>query len=118
MDSLSTDDFNTKLQDFNKLTENEIIALTNGTKYLSKEENTNLMNELKNSLRKILDDIIKTGEITPYEWKNIRNFIIIKTKDILLAMQAAFPDCKSIPGESFDDQMEVILQFLAGFEEK
>jgi hypothetical protein len=43
-------------------------------------------------LTKVLDEIAKTGDASAYDWKNLRNYIIIITRDVLINMQASFPD--------------------------
>jgi len=51
----------------------------------------------------LIQQIAKTAEFTPYDWKLVKNIVIIFTKDILIQMQAQYADCKSTPGESFDE---------------
>ena len=106
------------LEEFYKLTNEEIQAITNGTRQnLKKTPDAPRLVDLKSKLNPIIEEIAKTGE-SQQEWRLLRNLIIIKTKDVLVNMQASFPDCKSTPGDSFDEQMEIILQFLSNFEEK
>ena len=112
------EDYRPKLEQFNKMTEPEMIAIVAGTKFQTAKQDFNEISDLKHHLHKIIDYIAKTGDMSLYDWKLIKNIVIIKIKDILISMQAAFPDCKPVPGESFDEQMEVILQFMCGFEEK
>lgn len=112
------EDFKPKLEQFNKLTEAEMNAIVAGTKHQNSEKEAQEINNLKSQLNKIIDYIAKTGDTNQYDWKLIKNIVILKIKDILIGMQAAFPDCKNIAGESFDEQMEIILQFMCGFEDK
>lgn len=112
------EDLRSRLEHFNKITEPEMNAIVAGTKFQVPKQELNEINELKQHLKLIIDDIAKNGESNRYDWKLIRNIVILKIKDILINMQAAFPDCKNVPGESFDEQMEIILQFMCGFEEK
>lgn len=107
-----------KLEQFNKLTEAEMSSIVSGNKHQSSKQEISEINELKLHLNKIIDFIAKTGDSNQYDWKLIKNVVILRIKDILVGMQAAYPDCKSIAGESFDEQMEIILQFMCGFEEK
>jgi len=112
------EDFRPKLEQFTKMTEPEMNAIISGTKFQNSKQDVHEINDLKNQLKIILDDIAKNGETNRYDWKLIKNIVILKIKDILINMQASFPDCKNVPGESFDEQMEIILQFMCGFEEK
>ena len=112
-----SEELRTKLEEFNKITESEINTILSGTKVKGNQDNKELK-DLKQYLNKILEDISKNGESPHHDWKLIRNLIVIKVKDALLQMQSTFPDCKPSSGESFEEQMEVILQFLCGFEEK
>jgi hypothetical protein len=106
------------LDEFFKLTNEEIQAITNGTRQnLKKTPDAPKIVDLKTKLNPLIEEIAKSGESTQ-DWRLLRNLIIIKTKDVLVNMQASFPDCKSTPGDSFDEQMEIILQFLSNFEEK
>lgn len=112
------EDFRPKLEQFNKITEPEMNAIISGSKHKSSKQELSEITDLKNQLNKIIEVIAKTGEMNQYDWKLIKNVVILRIRDILTTMQASFPDCKSVAGESFDEQMEVILQFMCGFEEK
>jgi len=45
---------------------------------------------------KILDNVAKSGDSSPYPWIPLRNFLLIVTKDVLTAMHQQFPDIKNI----------------------
>lgn len=112
------DDPHTLLEDFNKLTDPEINLISSGSKTPKAQPESKELKDMKLKLKIVIEEIAKNGDSAHYEWKNIRNLIVIKVREALLQMQNTFPDCKSVAGESFDEQMEVILQFLCGFEEK
>ena len=112
------EDFRPKLEHFNKLTEPQLNAIVAGTKFQTAKQEATEINDLKNHLNKLIEYIAKTGDMSQYDWKTLKNIVILKIKDNLINMQSSFPDCKPIPGESFDEQMEVILQFMCGFDEK
>lgn len=73
---------------------------------------------LRQELEKVVEDISKTGDASAYTWKSLRSFIIIMARDMLNQMYSAFPDMKSNLGESFDEELDVILRFISDFEQK
>jgi len=69
-------------------------------------------------LNKVIEKIAANGEAETYEWKSIRNFILYKIKETILTMQNSYPDFRDRPGDTFDSQLENILQSFNSFEDR
>ncbi|EDK31410.1 serine/threonine protein phosphatase 4 regulatory subunit, putative (macronuclear) [Tetrahymena thermophila SB210] len=115
---ISREKLNEKLASFDKLVEVEINLITSGEKVTKPTQQTPEYLSLRQELEKVVEDISKTGEPSPYDWKCLRSFIIVMARDVLNQMYSAFPDMKSNQGESFEEELDVILQFISGFESK
>lgn len=109
---------NEGLEAFEKLVSAEVAQITAGEKVLKGTATTSEYTSLRTELEKVVEDISKTGDSSHYAWKSLRSFIIIMARDVLNQMHSAFPDLKSAQGESFDEELDVILQFISGFENK
>ena len=48
----------------------------------------------------------------------MRDYIVIVTRDVLTNMQETYPDIDTSKGDSFEDELDIILQFMCGFESK
>ena len=69
-------------------------------------------------LNKVIEKIAANGESETYEWKSIRNFILYKIKEAILNMQSSYSDFRDRPGDTFDSQLENILQSFNAFEDR
>ncbi|EGR29274.1 serine threonine-protein phosphatase 4 regulatory subunit 2, putative [Ichthyophthirius multifiliis] len=107
-----------QLEQFHNLVEQEITQIQNGEKVTNHTPQTPEYQKLRNELEKVLIEISKTGEYQPFNWKHLRSHIIIVARDVLAQMNQQFPDMKQNLGESFEDELEVILQFISGFDSK
>ena len=112
----SHEDLNNKLMEFSKQVENDIILIQSGAKMQTRTKDSAELKQLKGELVKIVEEIAKSGDSHHYNWKYLKSYIIILTRDVLTQMQSSYPDMKSVPGESFDDELDVILQFLYAFD--
>lgn len=72
----------------------------------------------ESELNKVIESVSKKGEAEHYDWKTIKPFILFKVKETILSMQSSYPDFRPRPGESFDDQLDSIIQSYMAFEEK
>lgn len=116
------------LQDFAAKTEHEITQIQNGARAiqtkvtpspLTHQEDTPEMQQLKLNLDIVIKDIAQTGDSSMYNWNHLRSLIVIKTRDILNLMQKNYPYVKQQGmNEGFEDELDVILQFLCGFDTK
>lgn len=109
---------NEQLGEFEKLVSSEVSRITNGDKVEKQTPVTPQYTNLRNELEKVIEDIAQTGDSSVYDWKNLKSFVIIKARDVLVQMHSAFPDLKQGHGESFEEELDVILQFISGFETK
>lgn len=70
------------------------------------------------TLGKIISSIAKYGEVKPFEWKKIKTLILFMMRQTIISINDEKADCKTAPGECFDDLLEGILQYFTQFEDK
>ncbi|KRW99080.1 hypothetical protein PPERSA_07333 [Pseudocohnilembus persalinus] len=107
--------YNEKLKQYSDLVAEEIKQIEEGQKYKPKQE-TQEQQQLYKDLKFVLEDLARTGEEKTYDWIPLRNFLVIAMKNMLIEMCQTYPDVSYSNGESFEDELEVILQFLISFE--
>ena len=78
------------------------------TEYISSES----------QLNRIIENISVTGESHSYDWKSIKNFVLYKIKESILLMQGLYPDLRERQGETFNDQLDSIIQNFISFEDR
>ncbi|CAK71308.1 unnamed protein product (macronuclear) [Paramecium tetraurelia] len=118
-------DYQTQLKEFYEQTQEIVSSIQQGIRIkkvkdiiqYSKDipiQISNLMGQLK----PILESISQNGEIQKYNWLHLRSLIVITTRDMLLNMQKLYPYEKTAQNEGFEDELDIVLQFLCVFEQK
>jgi len=104
---------NPKLLEFKKLTESDFQAMQKGAK-LSLQASPQL-EEITKALMPIIVKIAGDGDIMPFEWGLLRNYIVFQTRNALLKVFSSNPDFPLKGGEAFPsyiDQNLLLLFFL------
>ncbi|CAD8045900.1 unnamed protein product [Paramecium primaurelia] len=109
-------DYQTQLKDFYEQTQEIVSQIQQGIRI--KKEIPNQINNLMTQLKPILESISQNGEIQKYNWLHLRSLIVITTRNMLLNMQKLFPYEKTAQTEGFEDELDIVLQFLCVFEQK
>eukprot|EP00357_Protocruzia_adherens_P034696 CAMPEP_0114986232 /NCGR_PEP_ID=MMETSP0216-20121206/8313_1 /TAXON_ID=223996 /ORGANISM="Protocruzia adherens, Strain Boccale" /LENGTH=143 /DNA_ID=CAMNT_0002348647 /DNA_START=86 /DNA_END=517 /DNA_ORIENTATION=+ len=83
---------------------------TSYTKALSEyDPDKEVSEEAKGSLQAIVTYITQTGDVSPFTWSQLKPYLSKRIKETLTNMHSQCPDCKSDPGETFDDQLDLIM---------
>ena len=69
-------------------------------------------------LNKVIEKVCSSGDVNTFDWKLIKNLILYKIKETILNMQASYPDFRDKPGDTFEIQLENILQSFLAFEDR
>ncbi|CAD8051340.1 unnamed protein product [Paramecium sonneborni] len=109
-------DYQTQLKDFYEQTQEIVSSIQQGIRI--KKDIPIQINDLMGQLKPLLDSIAKNAEIQKYNWLHLRSLIIITTRDMLINMQNLFPYEKTAQNEGFEDELDIVLQFLCVFEQK
>jgi len=116
----ASENLNNSLGKFGEAYREQIKLIAENTKKCNEKNDLNdkPLQSLKAELQPILVQIARTGEIEGFEWKPVRDFLIIMTRDVLLMMRKQFPDVLSGKQEdTFDEELDVILEYLIYFED-
>ncbi|CAD8054132.1 unnamed protein product [Paramecium primaurelia] len=109
-------DYQTQLKDFYEQTQEIVSSIQQGIRI--KKDIPIQINNLMGQLKPILESISQNGEIQKYNWLHLRSLIVITTRDMLLNMQKLYPYEKTAQNEGFEDELDIVLQFLCVFEQK
>ena len=103
---------------------NQIITEKDLLKEITNAKSQNKLEEIAEyvsqdgPLNGVIEKVASSGEADTYEWKLIKYFILYKIKETILNMQGAYPDFKDKLGDTFEGQLENILQSFLNFEER
>ncbi|CAD8050149.1 unnamed protein product [Paramecium sonneborni] len=109
-------DYQTQLKDFYDQTQEIVSSIQQGIRI--KKDIPIQINHLMGQLKPILESIASNAEIQKYNWLHLRSLIVITTRDMLINMQKLFPYEKTLQNEGFEDELDIVLQFLCVFEQK
>lgn len=77
------------------------------------------MAKLKEELKPVLITIAGTGDASQYNWQYLKPYLVLMTRDTLQYMQKKYPYIRLVgTSEGFEEELDVILQFICGFDNK
>ncbi|CAD8134529.1 unnamed protein product [Paramecium octaurelia] len=109
-------DYQSQLKEFYEQTQEIVSSIQQGIRI--KKDIPIQISNLMGQLKPILESISQNGEIQKYNWLHLRSLIVITTRDMLLNMQKLYPYEKTAQNEGFEDELDIVLQFLCVFEQK
>lgn len=63
-----------------------------------------------------MKEIANSGDVSGYDWQQLKHFICISIKDALVQMHRKYPDFQEKPGEKFTDIVNELIELFYLFE--
>jgi hypothetical protein len=110
-----TDSHIDNLKKFQNKCEHEIDGIEL-KRFSNPSQDSNNIKLLKEDMREILTSIALDGNVKPYSWPLLKNYLAIAIKDSLFYMNDKYPDCPDKMGENFDDILGDLIELFMLFD--
>jgi hypothetical protein len=85
-------------------------------KFTDPEGDSQSVQAFKSKARAVLQDVAATGDVSQYNWSQLKTLLGVSIKDALVSMSKKYPDYSTKPGESYTDYMADLIELFYLFE--